>query len=84
MTTNVALLLLLGVLLFFITVTLRRHQRLHCAHLHALSEAVVALAAVVDIHHPGELPPVVAEFIAWYRDPDNADDELPQEDKVNV
>lgn len=81
MTTNFTLLVLLGALLFISIILLRRHQRLHCNHLHEMSDAVIALAALVESHHPGELPEDVSEFIKWYGDEDNAD-EFAEDDKA--
>jgi hypothetical protein len=82
-TYPVALLGMLGLLLFISIVLLRRHQRWHCGHLHALSDAVVALSTFIGERVPGELPPDVAEFVRWYRDPKNADEYL-EEDKADA
>jgi hypothetical protein len=80
-TTNVVLLLALVALLFISLIALRRHQRLHCNHLHKMSDAVIALAVLVESHHLGELPKDVSEFIKWYFDEDNAD-EFAEDDKA--
>lgn len=82
-TYNIALLALLGGCLFVLIVALRRHQRFHCSHLHALSDAVVALSTFIGERVPGELPPDVAEFVQWYGNLANADENI-DEDKANA
>lgn len=80
-TYNIALLLALGALLFVLSVFTRLHQRKHCAHLHALSAAVVALASQME---PGVLPEDVADFLAWYGAPEHKDEYVDDDAEVEV
>lgn len=52
----------LGIVLLMLVLT-RRHQSHHCAHLHHLSDAVVALSDFIVERVPGELPEDVRSFV---------------------